>query len=226
MSPWFHLRMTQGIISKDMCWAPWRIKPGSTRLVSIPCLMDLCVEMLLAFNFSKHSGKIWLSFVGDELEQPQKHSEEGPQKLFVEIFTTFPHLEVWGDSWAQEWDKPTWKMQVPALLGPKKPKNHLSCPQTPEHPSPGETGFHPGISQSLKLHWTFSPRRSATCSCWNRVSSQYQFLLPSPPWKQARESVVETGGSQGWSRKKQSWRWWPRRWLQRPVWHSASGITG
>lgn len=60
--------------------------------------MDLSVEMLLAFNFSKHSGKIWLSFVGDELEQPQKHSQEGPQMLFVEIFTTSPHLEILGDS--------------------------------------------------------------------------------------------------------------------------------
>ena len=35
--------------------------------------MDLSVEMLVALNFSKHSGKIWLSFVGDELKQPQKH---------------------------------------------------------------------------------------------------------------------------------------------------------
>ena len=60
--------------------------------------MDLSVEILLALNFSKHSGKIWLSFVGDELKQPQKHSQEGLQMLFVEIFTTFPHLEVPGDS--------------------------------------------------------------------------------------------------------------------------------
>ena len=72
-------------------------------------------------------------------------------------------------------------MQVPTLQGPEKPKKHPSCPQTPDHPSPRDTGFHPGTSQPLKLHWTFSPRGSATCSCWNRVASGKEWKSPSFP---------------------------------------------